>query len=154
VASRELAGFLRALDDLIAAVPKAHRTLHVQVVSETYRDLVERSPVDTGAYRASHAIVDSARRLLYDSPSRPGSDERVSDAVERPSVNDATAALHERLEPFSRVEIENRRYYAGFLEFGTVQMAPRAIYATAANNAKFRAEHTARFGLDLTPHLR
>lgn len=137
---------LADIERLRKAIPEKHRDMQAELVGRVVDDLVAGSPVRTGAYRAAHAVgtgADAPTQLVYDSPEHP-----EPDAVFHPGgqpifqVPDGALARksYEGEEPFQRAVIFNDRFYAGFLEYGTATMAPRAIYATAEVAAEVTAQ--------------
>lgn len=117
--------------------PRTARALAADVVEFAMNEVVTRSPVWTGAYRASHVVKDG-ENYVYKGP-----DYQQPNAVRRnppdgiyeaanPQAARAAAVGHLVANPKARFEIVNERYYASFLEFGTARMAPRAIYGSAA----------------------
>lgn len=135
----ELAEFERQIDQIIDAIPQLHRDAQVALLLVGYEDVIRRSPVLTGAYRASHTLASGEGRpgtFLYESPSRPdperGIRRDVGSVLEAPSVGDAKASVAD-VAPFQTLWIYNPIFYAGFLEFGTSRMAPRRIYGLAAD---------------------
>lgn len=100
------------------------------------QDLVDRSPVLTGAYRASHAILGgSGNTVIFEGPERPGGDEIIKPGsraiLQPPDGESATAAVREESQPYERLEAWNGRFYASLIEYGSPSMAPRSIYGTA-----------------------
>ena len=142
----------REIQGLEKRIGEAHQKLVANLVGWTLQDLIETSPVRTGAYRASHAVLDSGGSLLYEGPERPGGEEQIP-VGSRPILEPPNAADAERsvaaAEPYQRLEVWNGRFYASILEYGSPTMAPSAIYQTAEANAELRAEELARGGLDL-----
>ncbi len=150
---RDIAVQEAALKRSVRELPEAHREVLSSLVAQAYEDLVETSPVDTGAYRAEHVIEEgeggSSGSIVYEASNRPGPDavvQRGESQLERPDTGAAKVALSS-IPLFATVAIVNRRFYAAFLEYGTAQMAPRAIYArvaAAASAAASRIDISAR----------
>lgn len=131
-----LAAFNREMKALVDAVPEAHVAAQAALVGSAFAQIAEASPVRTGEYRASHTIGIGFERtgaFLFEHPQRP---EPAKPAVPRespipgPDVAQARASL-EGVTPFQSLVIENQKFYAGYLEFGTALMAPRLIYEAA-----------------------
>jgi hypothetical protein len=153
----DTSGLRAKIEQLKKAIPEAHRDLQAEVVGATVDDLVTRSPVLTGAYRAAHAVGvttgdGEARRIVYDSPEHPDPAVEYKPGAQpifQVPDGELARAAYEEVEPFQRAVIANDRPYAGFLEYGTATMAPRSIYATAELAAQSIAETLARRGLAL-----
>lgn len=137
MARDNLAEFGREIDRIIDEIPKIHRDLQAELVGRAIDDLVGRSPVLTGAYRAAHFVgvgADQPERLVYDSPEHPDpAIDYKPGAQPFFQVPDGALAraTYEGEEPFQRAVIVNDRRYAADLEYGNALMAPRSIYATA-----------------------
>lgn len=135
----------RALEEL----PKAHRDLQVALATVAYEQIVETSPVRTGAYRAEHVGEigegDTPQSVFYEAPSRVGPDTPVRlDAgatLQAPSAGDFKAQA-DAIQPYQALQIANRRFYSGFIEFGTSHTPPRAVYGRAAASAEANAERS------------
>lgn len=141
----------REMAKLEQSIPQAHLELQAEVIGLTIDDLVVRSPVLTGAYRASHAVGigtgdGEAAILVYDSPEHPDPAVDLKPGAQPyPQVPDGALARasYEAEEPFRRAVIFNDRRYAGDLEYGNATMAPRSIYATAEVVAEQNARQLA-----------
>ena len=144
--------FKREIEALIEEIPQAHQRLVAELAGWAIQDVVDTSPVRTGAYRASHTVIGGNGTVVYEGNERVGDDEVVPTfppaRYEPANGGDAEREVAE-LEPFQRLEIRNGRFYAAALEFGGPTNAPRAIYQTAEANAHQRAEALAQRGLDL-----
>jgi len=145
-----LADFERAVQQISDDVPKRHRDLQVQVAAESLGYAVQVSPVRTGAYRASHTIDagdEGAANAIYWGPELPDANEIITPGsrpiLAPPDAASAMAALAE-VEPFQRLQIHNRRFYASLLEYGTAMMEPRPTYAKAEAFARGRAFEISR----------
>lgn len=140
----ELAEFDRELARLESAIPRAHARAHAALVFGAFVGIVTRSPVRTGEYRASHEILagesDRPAGRVFEHPQRP---PPLAPAVQRPSplpppdLGAVDGALR-GLEPFQRVELQNQKFYAGFVENGSANMPPRLIYERASLEAAAR----------------
>lgn len=126
--------FLAEIDQMERELPKVHRDTQVELLIAAYEDLIQRSPVLTGAYRAEHLLTEGESfAIRYEAPNRAGPDEpaRIDGGVlEPPNVGDAKLAI-EAVAPFSLLSAINQRFYAPFLEYGTATMTPRLIYQSA-----------------------
>jgi hypothetical protein len=145
-----------ALGRIADAIPEVHRDLQAALVGEVVNDLVERSPVLTGAYRAAHAVGvgtgdGEAMDLVYDSPEHPDPDVNYTPGAQpifQVPDGELARAAYEEQEPFQRAVVANDRPYAGFLEYGTATMAPRSIYASAEAAAEATAERLSQVPID------
>ncbi|HEX9639752.1 MAG TPA: hypothetical protein VGB13_00400, partial [Candidatus Krumholzibacteria bacterium] len=126
---REVAEQTRQLTDFARKLPEIHRDTLSEAVIDGYRDIIETSPVRTGAYRAEHVIEQGSEEggsLLYEADNRPGPDapvtSRFSEFGERggsfeavqfdaPSVDAARNAVADA-KPYETIQIANRRFYA------------------------------------------
>lgn len=148
--------FVRYLHRLAASIPKQHQEMVAELAGWAIHEAVERSPVRTGAYRASHTVTrgdagSGPGAVVYEGKDRVGDNERVADfprdRYEPANGRDAEAAVR-RVEPFTRIEIRNGRYYASMIEFGTPSMAPRAIYGAVESLTEARAQRLAQRGFE------
>ncbi|TPS78710.1 HK97 gp10 family phage protein [Acinetobacter baumannii] len=90
---------------------------HVKnIVMDTVQSLVNLSPVDTGAYRASHIVSIRSADLGVREP-------------ETNPINDA-AIQAMKIELGNLVYIQNNQPYAERLENGWSDQAPQGIYNT------------------------
>ena len=151
----DLRDFEGEIKDLERKIGEAHRDMQAEIVGRTMDDLVERSPVRTGAYRAAHFVAigrEAPERAVYDGPDHPIPDKNYTPGAQpifTPPDGRLAQRAYEGEEPYQRALISNDRFYASLLEYGTATMAPRAIYETAAANAELVADGLARAGLDL-----
>ncbi len=93
---------------------------HVKnIVMDTVQSLVDSSPVDTGAYRASHIIsIGSADMGVRGPETNPNQDAAIQ-AV--------------KIKLGNLVYIQNNLPYAERLENGWSDQAPQGIYSTTFN---------------------
>ena len=79
----------------------------------------------SGAYRASHAVLDGNGIVLYESVNRPPGDQVFSvgygeppifGAEDAPSGEDAAQAIRDRAKLGEKLELWNGRFYASQLE--------------------------------------
>jgi len=134
--------FTRELDQIGAAIPRAIADLVGALAIVGYQDVVDRSPVVTGAYRAENVIGEgegeSVTTLLYEPPNRPGPDTIVKlaggVALEPPNIGDAKASVAS-VEPFEVVTLLNQRFYSHFVEdrHQTYTLAADRISGVASN---------------------
>lgn len=143
MAAPNLDAFLAEVRKLNEAVPRAHAKAHAHLVETAFGDVVEGSPVQTGEYRASHTIglgVERVQSFLFEHPERPEPDAPArprETPIPAPDVGAAASTL-QTLAPFQSVVLENPKFYAGFLEYGTARMVPRLIYERARANTEGR----------------
>lgn len=134
------------IDRIMGEVDKEVLAVTGEVAGTVIDDLVQRSPVLTGAYRASHAVLGGTS-ILYEGPERPGGDEIIkvgSRAIlEPPDGSDATISVIGNGTPYQRIEVWNGRFYASLIEYGSASMAPRTIYGTAEANGEAAARQIA-----------
>lgn len=130
---REMEAQARILSDAVRELPNLYRNVQGEAVSDAYRDIVETSPVRTGAYQNEHVIEEASGTILYESPGRVGPDAIVNPPtfIDPPTVQGRV----ESSSDFATVQIANRRFYAAALEYGSSTTAPRHIYEGAAVRA-------------------
>lgn len=126
--------FRRQVQRAIDAIPRIHRDLQADAMALGYEELVRRSPVLTGAYRAEHVVTEGDPRsptaLLYEAPNRPGPVKEIprdGRVLAPPSPGAARRALA-GIQPFGIVGALNQRTYAGALEHGHSAQAPNGVY--------------------------
>ncbi len=152
--------FAREAEQIIERLPQAHLELQAELVGHAIDQCVERSPVLTGAYRASHTVLGPGG-FIYEGEERVGDDEQVPTyplARYKPA-NGSDAARDVRQgevfqegEPFQRLEIRNGRFYASTLEFGSPTTAPRAIYESASVSTEDASQRISRRAVKLQPN--
>ena len=149
---RGLEEFKRQLQATSDAIPNATRDLAAYSLAEGLDDLILLSPVQSGAYRASHAVMegnDAPNEFLWEGPDRQPDDLRLNPGIgsvlPAPSAGEALAAML-GAGPFERWWLRNGRFYSSWLEDGTATMAPRHYYALTAGRIERAA---ARRGLKL-----
>lgn len=135
--------FIAELDAIEAEIPRAHRDLQVALAIAAFSDIVDHSPVKSGAYRAEHVIGEGeALALRYEADNRPGPTAVVhviGGALEPPDVGAAKAAISD-VQPFGLVTIFNQRFYGPQLESGSSAQAPNGVYGPAADRLELLAE--------------
>ena len=140
---RQLEEQTRLLTESVRELPQFYREVQAEAVSDAYRDIVESSPVRTGAYQNEHVIEEGdGGAILYESPNRVGPNAIVNPPtlLDPPLVEGRVEASGD----YATVEIANRRYYAAALEYGTSSTAPRHIYEGAAVRALVNTEKIAK----------
>ena len=139
----------REMERVLEKIQEIHRNLQAELVGFAIEDLVARSPVRTGAYRAAHFVgvgADQPERLVYDSPEHPIPEvdyKPGAQAIFQVPDGELARAAYEQEEPFQRAVIANDRFYASALEYGTATSAPRTIYGTAEVSTEQKATELA-----------
>ncbi|USA54592.1 HK97 gp10 family phage protein [Acinetobacter sp. C32I] len=105
--------------DFSVAVVKGAEKLIQKITMHTVQSLVVSSPVDTGAYRASHIVSIGSGNFGKRGP-------------ETNAVQDA-AVQAVRIKLGNLVYIQNNLAYAERLENGWSDQAPQGIYSTTFN---------------------
>lgn len=118
---------------------------HRKVALYVFQQVMRRSPVWTGRYRASHriAINIADEKVAPEHPNIANLEwpEPVSGKIAASmSMSDAALALN-ALKPFDRVVISNNLSYAKSIEHGSSQQAPLGVYALALVDAANRFAH-------------
>lgn len=129
-----MSDFERQMADAERQILEAIEGAKVDLVGAAFDQIVNRSPVRTGAYRAEHVITDESGAYLYESDNRPGPDAVVpvtGSVLAAPNVREARDSV--RGTGLESVTIENNRFYAGRLEDGSSQQAPQGIYQVTAD---------------------
>ena len=124
-----------------------------RVVAFGYEALVakteETGSVDTGAYRAEHAIYQGSA-VVYEDANRIGPTQQLPSRkplglepwLDAPDPGAVAGEIAANLE-LEDVTFVNDRTYADRLEDGDSQIEPRQIYATAADATAAYAEQVA-----------
>lgn len=132
-----LGEFEREIDEAVHEASARFVDVHREVALYVYDQVLGRSPVRTGRYRASHTLAVGAP----DGTVHPGPEEGHGGAragvVTAPNLADARQRLA-GLTPFEVVWISNRLVYADLIERGTSDQAPHGVYAVAAASAEAR----------------
>jgi hypothetical protein len=139
----------------LRAIDKQHResldSAYGEVVADTYAEILRLSEPfrKTGAYMGQHAIYTHSLSIggtgfsiVYRNPDWRDPDERITelDSVDRPNADAAAQEVEQKADLALTFVIENERFYAHFLEYGTASMAAKAVYQQAEIFARRRAE--------------
>jgi hypothetical protein len=115
----------------------------VDLVGEVVEFLSIRSPVLTGAYRASHEVahgVDGNGPSIYEHPFRPDPNKPVPGTTVKfqpPNPGDAIRDAKRELKPYESFSFRNQRFYARIpIELGGPRMAPRRVYGVTNDFAR------------------
>ncbi|WP_299313126.1 hypothetical protein [uncultured Halomonas sp.] len=119
--SRSLAGFA---DEVEATLGERQK----QMVIFALQQLIQHSPVDSGAYRGSHFVTLNRRDNITVPESGPDEALRRAEMV-------LDAAMG---QPFKRVYIQSNIAYGERIENGWSQQAPGGVYAVATNSTRER----------------
>lgn len=122
--------FSRTLMDLTEAIDADYEKVVRLAVLKVFKSIVKRSPVDTGAYRASHGIT---------SGESPKGDQGVVSSEEAGGMswNVSSAFLEAEARGWrwkmgdGMIYIFNNQPYAQRLEEGHSGQAPRGVYSLA-----------------------
>jgi len=116
--------FARTLEEFSDVIDAEYSKVVRLTVLKIYKNIVMRSPVDTGAYRASHGIATGEE---------PGETENI-----KGEQTDAELEMLEREFPDlnwkvgdGTIWIYNNQPYAGVLETGHSKQAPHGVYSVA-----------------------
>lgn len=101
-------------------LPRELVTLHKRISLEALQRIVNRSPVDTGRFRAAWITAVGETAALFLSLSGEAA-QSTGDPINR-----GLQALR-NLKPFSVVSISNNVRYGEFLERGSSKQAPRGV---------------------------
>lgn len=119
-----LAGFGDVLEDQLLGLQK-------RVAMYMFSLIIQRSPIDTGAFRGNHRISVGA----IDTESDPSLRSTGRTGEVDPTLIANAATVLETLVPYTTVYIQNNLPYAVPLEEGHSKQAPLGVYALAVNDA-------------------
>ncbi|PKF33413.1 hypothetical protein [Acinetobacter proteolyticus] len=105
--------------DFVVKVVSDSREHIRNIVMDTVQSLVLSSPVDTGAYRASHIVSIGSADMGVRGPETNASHDAAIQAV--------------KIKLGNLVYIQNNLAYAERLENGWSDQAPQGIYSTTFN---------------------
>lgn len=105
--------------DFSVAIAKGNEKLIQKITMDTVQSLVLSSPVDTGAYRASHIVSIGSADMGVRGPETNASHDAAIQAV--------------KIKLGNLVYIQNNLAYAERLENGWSDQAPQGIYSTTFN---------------------
>ena len=118
------AEFARTLNDLADVIDADYSKVVRLTVLKLYKNIIMRSPVDTGAYRASHGIAT-------------GEEPNETEGVKGYQTDEQLAALESEFPDLDwkvgdgTIWIYNNMPYAGRLEDGHSKQAPHGVYSVA-----------------------
>lgn len=121
---QKAAAFADTLDDLADVLDADYSKIVRLTVLKLYRNIIMRSPVDTGAYRASHGIA-------------VGNEPNETEGLKGSQTDAELEALEIEMPGIDwelgdgTIWIYNNQPYAGALEVGHSQQAPSGVYAVA-----------------------
>lgn len=95
------------------------------VALQAFEGVIERSPVDTGAFRGNNVLSVGQRNDGYN-----------MEATGVYNQQQASLRLDRITGPFEVVYIQNNLPYAGELENGSSKQAPQGVYAITFNDLK------------------
>lgn len=90
--------------------------------------VIERSPVDSGAFRGNH-------RVSVGSPDN-GYSLDETDRTGGQALSRGSNVIGQIQQPLTLIYIQNNLPYAGVLENGSSSQAPQGVYAVTFNNLK------------------
>jgi len=92
---------------------------------QAFQGVIERSPVDTGAFRGNNRLTVGSR-----------DDGFNLEATGLYNQQQAQARIAATREPFTVIYVQNNLPYASELENGSSTQAPQGVYAVTFNNLK------------------
>ena len=116
--------FANTLDDLADVLDADYSKVVRLTVLKLYKNIIMRSPVDTGAYRASHGIA------VGNEPSESEGLKGGQTDAELTALENEFPGLDWKLGD-GTIWIYNNQPYAARLEVGHSQQAPHGVYAVA-----------------------
>jgi hypothetical protein len=118
----------------------------VESILTAYDLLLLYSPVDTGAYRASHVVYLNEGPIFFEHTNRPGSDDyfgkNVGKPIFLPPRLDRLKELLLNLPAPVKLSMRNTRHYARIIEYGNEKRAPLYVYRRAFDAANAVAGET------------
>ncbi len=96
---------------------------------QAFQGVIERSPVDTGAFRGNNRLTVGSRDDGYN-----------LEATGIYNQQQAQARIAATREPFTVIFVQNSLPYASELEHGSSTQAPRGVYAVTFNSLKEAAD--------------
>ena len=118
------AAFAHTLEDLADVIDADYSKVVRLTVLKIYKNIIMRSPVDTGAYRASHGIA-------------VGNEPSESEGLKGEQTDEELTALENEFPGLDwklgdgTIWIYNNQPYAGRLEDGHSKQAPNGVYSVA-----------------------
>lgn len=116
--SKPLSGFAREVEQ------EQNRRLRATAL-QALSGVIERSPVDTGAFRGNNRLTVGSRDDGYN-----------LEATGRYNEQQAQARIAATREPFTVIYIQNNLPYAEELENGSSTQAPQGVYAITFNSLR------------------
>jgi hypothetical protein len=108
-----------------------------KVVLQAHADAIALSPVDTGLYRANHAVTIGQP---LSAPIQPASDKGAGGLIDdgaRAAEARATMEGVQEIRGSMTIFLSNALPYAASIEDGSSQQAPAGVYAVVAERARF-----------------
>ena len=118
------AAFAHTLEELADVIDADYSKVVRLTVLKIYKNIIMRSPVDTGAYRASHGIA-------------VGNEPSESEGLKGERTDEELTALENEFPGLDwklgdgTIWIYNNQPYAGRLEDGHSKQAPNGVYSVA-----------------------
>lgn len=119
--SKSLSGFAREVEQ------EQNKRLRAAAL-QAFQGVIERSPVDTGAFRGNN-------RVSVGSPD-DGYDESATDATGDATQAEGMQIIGRVNKAFDVIYVSNNLPYAERLEHGSSTQAPQGVYAVTFNNLK------------------
>lgn len=140
------------LDDFLGELDREQKRqiqkfvqFHKAVSVYAYKRIIERSPVCSGRYRASHTIAIGAPN---EEVAPPAETNECNGQIRAPSIAEAVRTLL-GLKPFDIVWINNSLPYASALEYGHSKQAPEGVYEMALQEVEDRYKNVKIFDEDI-----
>lgn len=144
--------FAKELDVEVKRVVATFIVFHREVVIDVIFNIIRRSPVWTGRFRANHNVsigrpdnelIPAHPQVLAGAIRWP---QKPSSLISSPALTKANARLV-TLPLFAKVFITNPLPYAAALEDGTATRPPLKIYALAIVSADQRFRNVTKVGI-------
>lgn len=125
--SRPLSGFAREVE---REQNKRLRATALQALS----GVIERSPVDTGAFRSNNRLSVGSTDTGYDLDASSSAPRGATNGVE--AFDDGLRIIGQVNKAFDVIYIQNNLPYAEEIENGSSTQAPQGVYAVTYENLK------------------
>lgn len=119
--SKPLSGFAREVEQ---QQNKRLRAAAMQALS----GVIERSPVDTGAFRGNNRVSVGSPDNAYD--------ESLTDRAGDKALSEGFQIIGQISKPFDVIYVQNNAPYAQEIENGSSTQAPQGVYAITFNDLK------------------
>ena len=128
------------IDKLGSAIGKAVTKFTKEVAQDVFNEIVERSPVSSGSFRASNRLgIGTADESFVNYPRLTGTIEEIRAAETRRKTTATNVAKLQlgklvNLGVYEKVIVSNNSPHANAVEFGVSRQAPFGVYGITYHN--------------------